>query len=762
MADDKIKTVIKCQNIAPIENLNREISSCSLKIGVFANNGSGKTFISRLFRLTENHNELTSDEEGKSPTDKLLSFGKNNANFSFSVTDKKGELKDDFKIEIIKGKIPIIPKTKYLYHTFNQDYVEENIRALSYEKDSEIEGFILGKVNIDLTDDEEKIAKVLKEGKDLSEQVEKEVNKYVSVNVSNIQNIKKLSEYKILEYLNIFKGVDQDKYIVSKSFNELVSDYNKIKSVPENLEDIQQIDIVNINLEFLNEIKRNSEEEYSLSSLADEFKKKIKEKQDFVEKGMELFLNQETKSICPFCEQEIKDNALELIDNYTKYLADTEVKTIKLFKSYIESLENQLLIFKSTENSSNKRINEFNNYKTKYIPSSEDIELNVINCGTLKNEIIEVIACISDKLKNISTPVILNQELIENIEKNQTLVNKDIDQNNREIKNINLKKNRISEENKSIRREICRCVYNFLIDKHKTDIKNIERLREEWKKLDAEIKKKKEQQKVSKREKVASTIKTVLNYFFADKYTLDSETFRLVFDKNLLEKSQAKDVLSEGEKNIVAFAYYIGDTHLKIESEDDYKSLFFIIDDPISSMDFSHVYTLSGVIRDIGKIIDKIVKDRLIIFTHNNDFMRILASNNIVDKKLLLKNGELKDFNNNLTVPYLNHLIDIYNIARKGTIPTHTTANSIRHIIETLTKFESIDTSSESIAEYIKLKIPNDTKSYTLINDLSHGGWRSEQTPINEEDYVEVCETLIKHIEAEFKGQIKYCEKLYN
>jgi wobble nucleotide-excising tRNase len=762
MADDKIKTVIRCQNIAPIENLNREISSGSLKIGVFANNGSGKTFISRLFRLTENPNTLTLDEEGKSPTDKLLSFGKNKANFSFSVTDKKGVLKDDFKIEINKGEIPTIPKTKYLYHTFNQDYVEENIRALSYEKDSEIEGFILGKVNIDLTDDEAKIAKVLKDGKDLSEQIEREVNKYVSNNVSNIQNIKKLSEYKILEYQNIFKGVDQDKYTVTKSFDELISDYNKIKSVPENLEDIQQLDRVNINFELLNEVKRKSEEEFSLSSLADEFKKKIKDKQDFVESGMGLLENQEIKSVCPFCEQELKENAIALIDYYTKYLADTEVKTIKLFKNYIESLDKQLQFFKTIENNSNKRINEFNNYKTKYIPSSEGTELNTINCEILKTEIQQVIASITDKLKNISTPVTISQELIDEIEKNQTLLNKKIDENNKEIKNINLKKNRISEENKSIRREICRCAYNYLIDKHKTNIKNVERLREDWKKLDAEIRKKKEQQKVSKREKVASTIKNVLNYFFADKYTLDTETFRLVFHKNLLEKSQAKDVLSEGEKNIVAFAYYIGDTHLKIENEDDYKNLFFVIDDPISSMDFSHVYTLSGVIRDIGKIIDKIEKDRLIVFTHNNDFMRILASNNIVDKKLLLKNGELKDFNNNLTVPYLNHLIDIFNIARKGIIPTHTTANSIRHIIETLTKFESVDTSRESIAEYIKLKIPNDTKSYTLINDLSHGGWRSEQSPINEEDFVDVCETLIKHIEAEFNGQIKYCEKLYN
>jgi hypothetical protein len=113
MADTK--TILKCQNIAPIANLVKEITSTSLKIGVFANNGSGKTFISRLFRLTENINELVLDVEGKSPTDKIISLGKSNSNFSFSVTDNKGILKEDFKISLNKGEIPIIPTTEYIY-----------------------------------------------------------------------------------------------------------------------------------------------------------------------------------------------------------------------------------------------------------------------------------------------------------------------------------------------------------------------------------------------------------------------------------------------------------------------------------------------------------------------------------------------------------------------------------------------------------------------------------------------------------------------
>lgn len=758
MADNKITTIIKCQNIAPIENLSREVNSSSLKMGVFANNGSGKTFLSRFFRLTEKQDDITLDENGKSPTDKLLTFGKNNGSFSFKIIDKDGNIKDDFNISVTKGQIPAIPDTKYIYHTFNQDYVEQNIRVLGYEKDSDIQGFILGKVNIDLKDDEDTLSEIEKEGKSLSEQVEREINDYVYENISNIANIKRLSEYSLLKPNEIFQGVDKELYDVSKKIDELFTDYNKIKSVPENLGDIGKIDKIDIDIETLNEIKKNLGEEFSLSSFAEDFKQKIKSKQVFIETGMVL-LSETESNVCPFCEQELQEDALGLIDNYTKYLNDKEAKIIKQFKGNVELLSDIIATLKTLENTNSNRINSFNDYKTKYIPASEEIELGTLNVEKIQKAIQVFIEIVEEKINDISKPISIENSIIENIEKHQTLLNGIIDSNNEQIELINNRKNRIGEESKNVRREICKCAYNHLVETNRTNIKTIFQLREKWKMLDVEIKKKKEQQKVSKKDKVALTIKAVLNYFFSDKYTLDEETFRLIFYNNALEKDQAKDVLSEGEKNIVAFAYYIGDTHLKVEREEDYEKLFFVIDDPISSMDFTHVYTLCGVIRDISKIIDKLKQERLIIFTHNNDFMRVLSANNIVDKKLLLKKGELKDFNNNLTVPYISHLMDIYNIARKGEIANHTTANSIRHIIETLTKFENIDISKDGVAEYIKKNIPNDTKSYTLINDLSHGGWRSEQAPITEDDYKDVCETIIKHIENNYSGQIEYCKK---
>ena len=441
-------------------------------------------------------------------------------------------------------------------------------------------------------------------------------------------------------------------------------------------------------------------------------------------------------------------------------MTDSESKTIKLFQDYSKQLQNYISLLSNVENTVNQRANLYNEYKTKYIPALENNNFESVAIITaIKDSIQLLIEATSKKIEAINISIKVSGDVIQNIEKHIMTLNRLIESNNKKIQTINQKKNKIGEENKNIRKAICKSAYAYLVELCNKDVLKIHELRKEYKELNDDISKRKEAEKVSKKKKVYETIKDVLDYFFSGKYTLSEDDFHLILNSTTLNKGQVKRVLSEGEKNIIAFAYYLGDVHLKIEKEDDYKNLFFVIDDPISSMDFTYVYTMSGVIRDIKQILKKLDREKFIILTHNNDFMRILCANNIVEKRFLLRNNELVDFNENFTVPYISHLIDVYKIARKGEKANHTTANSIRHIVETLTKFQNIEVSNDSIAEYIKDNIPNDKKSYTFINDLSHGGWRNEQAPLTDEDYKEVCETIITHIEKLFPKQIKYCEK---
>ena len=329
-------------------------------------------------------------------------------------------------------------------------------------------------------------------------------------------------------------------------------------------------------------------------------KNKIKKKQTFIEQGMDLLSN---SNDCPFCEQELKTNALNLISEYTKYIQDEESQTIKRLNQHIATLKQLKKALNDTDASNAKRSSKFNQYASKYIPSLQNSQLKDLSISALIDEIDTLSLSLEEKINNINQPIEVSDDLHDNYAKLLGGINSDIKDNNKTISSINKKKNSISEENKSIRKQMCVSVFNYLIGKHSDDVSSIHQLKLKTEELKKSIKSKKEQHKANKRDKVSSTIKTVLNYFFSGKYSLDEGTFRLTFNDNILDEGQAKDVLSEGEKNIIAFAYYLGDTHLKIESEDDYSKLFFVIDDPISSMDFAHVYTLCGVIRDLNNII---------------------------------------------------------------------------------------------------------------------------------------------------------------
>ena len=58
------------------------------------------------------------------------------------------------------------------------------------------------------------------------------------------------------------------------------------------------------------------------------------------------------------------------------------------------------------------------------------------------------------------------------------------------------------------------------------------------------------------------------------------------------------------------------------------------------------------------------------------------------DKIYLITSGSIKRYDYRLLMPYENHLHDVVCVADGSLDPSHTTGNSIRHIIETIARFE--------------------------------------------------------------------------
>ncbi len=104
--------------------------------------------------------------------------------------------------------------------------------------------------------------------------------------------------------------------------------------------------------------------------------------------------------------------------------------------------------------------------------------------------------------------------------------------------------------------------------------------------------------------------------------------------------------------------------------------------------------------------------------------------------------------------PYENHLIDILNISNGKTKPNHTTANSIRYILESIWKFikPNLQTLEDFVLEEEVFKA--NEYIYTIINDFSHGTIRLESS-YTEEQIVEGCKCVISYIDEHFPGQTK-------
>ena len=747
MAEKKITTTLKANNIGPHSNLISKLHLNSLKIGIFANNGKGKTFISRMFRLVENP-----DIE---KANKVLSINTKNGSFSFQIDEKKdtGNSSEVLEIKILKNNDPEINNgTRYIYHVFNSDYVKENIEEMKFLPDGEIEGYILGKVKIDLSKEKEKLKnfenQISSKGHIFKKKVEETRKELDTLKVR-----KNTHEYKFT-YTDVYKNTFD--YKDEKSFDDLKFLNRVLSRIPDDLADIPEIEIKK-DIIFLEDLSELLTTKYSKSSFAQEFKEKIEVKHSFVVEGItKLPKDRINWEKCPFCEQELLENAKNLIDDYVIFLNDEESKVKTNIGNFILKLDNlnKDLIFNIANQT--KTSKQFDNVK-QYIPSQVNVNLAEFDDD---DEIKKAIFFLKDLLetKKIDIEKIIDLDEYENkiqvIMNYAELIDKMVIKNNDFISVLNIKKKNTSAEKLSLNRRLCKALYQKLQIDVKDSIDEIKELVKQKKELVKDIEEKESKKKVSKKAKVTESLKYYLNCFFGDKYTLDEENFCLKFHTHLMSEN-ATDILSDGEKRIVAFCFYLSDIHKVISKEKDYENLFLIIDDPISSLDFHYVYSVSQILRNLQNQLN-VQRNRFLIFTHNLEFMSILIRNKIIKEPIILSNSHFSKLSRELVMPYEEHLRDINSISKGDELPSHTTPNSVRHVLETINRFESPNI---GLKDYIEKQgiLDENEFVYSLIHDASHGVIRQQKAYTNEM-IINGCKVVIDFMKKKFEGQIKQIE----
>ena len=520
----------------------------------------------------------------------------------------------------------------------------------------------------------------------------------------------------------------------------------KLKETPDNQNEISTLQFVFNDgifdaFDLLNK-------KYLKSLLAEEFRKDISTNFEFISKGIDLY--EKTPNICPFCKSSINEQSKKIINAYLQYIQDEEASAIKKIgslKSIIDEEINKLKLFSSEYC---YIIKQFNDLKV-YLPSHSKVELKEINVSNIIKLLDDLIAILDEKIKDVSLEINGNELKDSLLKTYQALLN-DIDSNEKKITAINVTYSKINEERLKLNRQICIAQKYELIDSLKGTLNEYNDYKEKISVLTNHIRDEKSKIRKERKTAVANDLKTYLQYFFGNKYTFDERNFSIIF-KNLNINDEIEDILSDGEKSIIAFCYYLSSIHLLVETEDDYSKLFYVIDDPISSMDFSYVFCVSRLIDTFCKSTPS-SQNPILVLTHNLEFMNILIKNKLINQKYILSNGTISKLTKELISPYENHLIDILKISNGNATPNHTTANSIRYILESIWKF--IKPNLQTLEEFIlEEKVFKDNEYiYTIINDFSHGTIRLENS-YTEEQIIEGCKCVIAYIDEHFPGQTK-------
>ena len=720
----------------------------SIAMAIYAENGSGKSFISKSFKRISDLGFMESGNEDdlKAKTSAMVRFGEEKGILKFDIDEPNKPIKS-LDVVFEKDALPQInDSTDKIYHVFNSEYVRENLESVKYKPEDNVSGFILGKVNIDLSKEKQLLEEYTINVDSLKKSIEQNIEDGKK-QLKELQIQSNTSEFIRITYDNIEALIPTDE---NEDFVVLKEKYTKLLDMPSDMDDVMVPSFPDENQikQLLNAIKEVLLQEYSLSRFAEEFKEKVKIKQAFVEKGLQL----SDGKTCPFCGQTYDNKAINLIDMYTAFLKDEEAKIVRYIINQQENIQNIIKNFKNYVEVHEKSVAQYNSIKM-YFPSIENTKLVSIDIGTLMLTFDSVIKSLDEKKQNISKS---DFEIDYTFKQIETLVSglfKDHQKNKNLIRNLNGNKNDIHKERLSLRKALCNSKFNSIIEASKTMFSEIQTLEENIQKLKKEIEEKESQAKIDRRKMLVNELKRYLTLFFADKYDFDEDNFCISFQNKALV-TNTDDVLSDGEKSILAFCFYLANIHGIVNTSEDYNRIIFVIDDPVSSMDFNYVYTVAQAIRELKKH-DQIKTARFIVLTHNMEFMSILVRNNIVSNKYILSHGKFTNFKNNYVMPYTYNLIDIYNVSIGKGNHSHTIPNSIRHVLETMYHFEGSKGVNDNLEEYIASNdiLKENSGLYSLINDHSHGAIR-KNNGYTEETLTKACQTVISFIKSKVPGQI--------
>lgn len=758
--------LIKIHQINNVRNLNEFNNSDSFlkKNVIFALNGSGKTNLSRFFKKFEIDNlSITQFED-------LLSLEaqekKENIEFNLEFTDNQ-------KVTNLNLNLPI----KHNILVYNKEFLDENITINDFSKKNHTGEINIGKIkNSDdsIKSIETEINLTIKKGTEIKDKIESDLD-LLSINLRKKYNAKKSTFSDFLNFINLNDRKIINEIKKNESIKESEINYSKINDINEN-------DIIKTSFSLLNELKTDNISSLLLNSfdykdLDTKIENHIKLiSKDWVKKGIEIYKNDSKSDNCPFCRQTLKNT--DIINQYNLFIDSLKSKTIDAIDININDINTIL-----------KDI-EFNNKQLKILPNKIE-RLNKI-IGVKKSNFIRDID--SSRLEKLLTRISKYLEtkkikLIEAIELNEDELSTILSEiksefiriqnlyskNNLEIQSLNLKINDLSKRKSELRKQIAQLTLfnykqqNAFVLEQRNEL--LAKLEIDKKRLETE---KGKAPSKEKKEVIIQFVNELIKTAGLYKYEINSD-FNLLLKTNsqkVYDISKNTNFISEGEKSVIAFAYFIASSIQKIESFEDINNLTLFIDDPVSSNSYNYLHGMGRILKTLPSLYRKILDNKndkispqVFVLTHNLQFYNFLAGN-VYKKNSIFYNFEInqktktpflkKVHNSRKLSEYLTSLKRVYEFSNE--MREENIGGDIRKVLETICSFHFLELKPENI-ELIFGKEPElDLK--LIADDYTHTDFNNYEDPLTLESLKKASICLLDFIKEKYNSQYLEIEKM--
>ncbi len=494
---------------------------------------------------------------------------------------------------------------------YNQDFIEKNF----YSTDKQQRIFTLSEENITIKQEIEKLQEELIGFKSSQNENERKL-KEKQEDIIKIENDFKEDIWKIKlsyyeDFKSFFKGIvgkKEDYFdfinpkieevlsldVINQNINleELKKQYNFLTDTTqvklENINEIPNIEFKNIeNNSIFNEIIVGNQN----SVIADLIKKLGNE--DWVKDGFDKYVLQDSQT-CPFCQKDtITQEFKSYLENYFDKTYEERIKEVEKLNDEYQNLFSNMPSIET--------------FYRRDILDSKDLEFEKLY-SQVKLKLEKNIKKIQEKIKEPSKKIELEktEEVFQNL-------NDYIKQIQQKIIDFNSKLENLEDEREKLKKQFWEFAIfekKEIIEKYNKDKKEQEinkgvldkenqTIKDSIQHIENTIKEK--QKEVINIQEAVDRINNYLKDLGILSFCIkiqDDEKQEYIIIREGEDKPSFK-TLSEGEKTLISFLYFLQLCQGKKEKNEAILDKIIVIDDPISSLSFNYVYNIAQLIKEI-------------------------------------------------------------------------------------------------------------------------------------------------------------------